>query len=110
MAKAKVVNADAGSYKGFAPISKVEATWINDHSRFPWPVGRCEKEVTRQGQHTLYKGTGPVQVILRVLGRPWPILAGLDRDHFIDKPRAETKVTAKPLEKAKGHRRQEGTE
>ena len=47
---------------------------------------------------------------LEVLCRPWPIFAGLGRDHFIDKRRSETEVTAKPLEKAKGHRRQEGTE
>ena len=46
---------------------KAEAPWIIDPSRVPWPEGRCVKEVTRQGQHTLYKGTRPVQVILRFL-------------------------------------------
>ena len=43
MAKAKVVNADAGSDKWFAPIRKVEAPWIIDPSRFPWTNGSCEK-------------------------------------------------------------------
>ena len=59
---------------------KAEAPWSIDPSRFPWPEGRLGKEVTRLGQHTLYKGTRPVQVILRFLfglGRSWPDLAGI---------------------------------
>ena len=48
--------------------------------------------------------------ILAGLGRSWPFLAGLDRIHFIDKSRSGTEVTAKPLEKAKGHMRQNGTD
>ena len=48
--------------------------------------------------------------VLGGLGWSWPILAGLDRIHFIDKGRSGTEVTAKPLAKAKGHMRQMGTE
>ena len=47
---------------------------------------------------------------LEVICRPWPSLAGLGRDHFLDRSRFSTEVTAKPLAKAKGHRRQMGTE
>ena len=67
------------------------------------------EKVTRQGTH-LYRQSKMSWAVLGGLGRSWPILAGLDRIHFIDKGRSGTEVTAKPLEKAKGHRRQEGTD
>ena len=51
-----------------------------------------------------------VQSSPRSLVRPWPILAGLVRDYFLDRSRSSTEVTAKPLAKAKGHRRQRGIE
>ena len=105
MAKAKLVNASAGLYGGFAPINKAEAPWINGSFRFHWPEGRCENEVTKDGHQTLYKGTRPAQVILRFLvgqvfladlGRTWPGSLSWES-------RFETEVTAKPLAKAKGH-------
>ena len=62
-----------------------------------------------KGHKTGYTLEQAVQDVLGGLGRSWPILAGLDRIHFIDKGRSGTEVTAKPLEKAKGLRRQEGS-
>ena len=56
------------------------------------------EKVTRQGTH-LYRQSKMSWAVLGGLGRSWPILAGLDRIHFIDKGRSGTEVTAKPLER-----------
>ena len=58
------------------------------------------EKVTRQGTH-LYRQSKMSWEAFGGLGRSWPILAGLERIHFIDKRRSGTEVTAKPLEKAK---------
>ena len=63
-----------------------------------------------KGHKTGYTLVQAVQDVLGSLGRYWAVLGGLNRIHFIDKGRSGTEVTAKPLAKAKGHRRQEGVE
>ena len=80
-------------------------------------LGKPRRQIAMEkGHKTWYTCTcspkclGQSWAVLGGLGRSWPILAGLDRIHFIDKSRSGTEVTAKPLEKAKGHRRQEGTD
>ena len=77
-------------------------------SRFP--LGNQGGKSVRKRSQDRYTLVQIVQDVLVSLGRSWPVLAGLDRIHFIDKGRSGTEVTAKPLEKAKGHRRQEGTD
>ena len=59
------------------------------------------KRVIGQGTH-LYT---VVQEVLGCLGRPWPILAGLDRLHFFDKIRSGTEVTAQQFKHAKRQER-----
>ena len=66
-------------------------------------LGKPRRQIGKEkGHETGYTLVQVDQDVFGSLGRSWPIFAGLDRIHFIDKGRSGTEVTAEPLEKPKG--------